>query len=128
MGSPRKENPRGSCLPGLRSRGDSARGRGARRPFIKYTYRFGGGTADGDRTMKAVLGGKGAGLAEMSLLGLNVPAGFTITTEVCELYSAALALNETDAVPKALAPILAIASFVCASLIGLKFLPFSFAT
>ena len=55
--------------------------------------------------MKAVLGGKGAGLAEMSLLGLNVPAGFTITTEVCELYSAALASNEPDAVPKALAPI-----------------------
>ena len=105
MVSPRKENPRGSCLPGLRSRGDSARGRGARRPFIKYTYRFGGGTADGDRTMKAVLGGKGAGLAEMSLLGLKVPAGSTITTEVCELYSAALASNEPDAVPKALAPI-----------------------
>jgi pyruvate,orthophosphate dikinase len=50
-------------------------------------YRFGGGTADGDRTMKDLLGGKGAGLAEMSRLGLNVPPGFTVSTEVCELYS-----------------------------------------
>ena len=72
-------------MPPLRARGDSARHRN--RPLSKYVYRFGGGTADGDRTMKDLLGGKGAGLAEMSRLGLNVPPGFTVSTEVCELYS-----------------------------------------
>ena len=82
--SRRKSEP-GTCLPPLRARGDSARHRN--RPLSKYVYRFGGGTADGDRTMKDLLGGKGAGLAEMSRLGLNVPPGFTVSTEVCELYS-----------------------------------------
>ena len=67
--SRRKSEP-GTCLPPLRARGDSARHRN--RPLSKYVYRFGGGTADGDRTMKDLLGGKGAGLAEMSRLGLNV--------------------------------------------------------
>ena len=52
----------------------------------KYVYFFGGGTADGDGTMKDLLGGKGAGLAEMSRTGVPVPPGFTITTEVCNLY------------------------------------------
>ncbi len=52
----------------------------------KYVYSFGGGTADGDGKMKDVLGGKGAGLAEMSRAGLPVPPGFTIATEVCNLY------------------------------------------
>jgi pyruvate,orthophosphate dikinase len=52
----------------------------------KYVYSFGGGTADGDGKMKDVLGGKGAGLAEMSRAGLPVPPGFTISTEVCNLY------------------------------------------
>ena len=54
----------------------------------KYVYLFGGGRADGDRSKKALLGGKGANLAEMSLLGLAVPPGFTITTEVCSHYYA----------------------------------------
>ncbi len=49
-------------------------------------YFFGGGKADGDLTMRDLLGGKGAGLAEMSRIGINVPPGFTITTEVCDLY------------------------------------------
>ncbi len=75
----------GACFPPLKARGDSARHKN--RPLSKYVYRFGGGTADGDRTMKDLLGGKGAGLAEMSRLGLNVPPGFTVSTEVCELYS-----------------------------------------
>ncbi len=52
----------------------------------KYVYSFGGGTADGDGTMKDVLGGKGAGLAEMSKAGVPVPPGFTISTEVCNIY------------------------------------------
>jgi pyruvate,orthophosphate dikinase len=52
----------------------------------KNVYSFGGGTADGDGTMKDVLGGKGAGLAEMSRAGLPVPAGFTIATGVCNVY------------------------------------------
>ncbi len=52
----------------------------------KYVYFFGGGKADGDGTMKELLGGKGAGLAEMTVIGLPVPGGFTITTEVCDLF------------------------------------------
>ena len=50
----------------------------------KYVYFFGGGSAEGNGIMKDILGGKGAGLAEMTAIGLPVPAGFTITTEVCE--------------------------------------------
>lgn len=53
----------------------------------KQVYTFGNGTADGDRTMKQLLGGKGANLAEMSNKGLPVPAGFTISTESCHYYS-----------------------------------------
>ena len=52
----------------------------------KYIYAFGGGTAEGDGSQKDLLGGKGAGLAEMSRLGIPVPPGFTITTEVCKFY------------------------------------------
>src|ERR1700733_4173520 len=52
----------------------------------KYVYLFGGGKADGNGTMKPLLGGKGAGLAEMCRIGLPVPPGFTITTEVCTYY------------------------------------------
>src|SRR6202043_620768 len=51
-----------------------------------YVYSFGGGTADGDGKMKEVLGGKGAGLAEMCRAGVPVPPGFTISTEVCNIY------------------------------------------
>ena len=52
----------------------------------KYVYSFGGGTADGDGKMRDILGGKGAGLAEMSTAGVPVPPGFTISTEVCNLF------------------------------------------
>ena len=52
----------------------------------KYVYSFGGGTADGQAEMKNLLGGKGANLAEMASLGIPVPAGFTLTTEVCAYY------------------------------------------
>jgi pyruvate,orthophosphate dikinase len=53
---------------------------------MKYVYFFGAGKADGTGDMKEVLGGKGAGLAEMTRIGLPVPAGFTITTEACDYY------------------------------------------
>ena len=52
----------------------------------KWVYDFGGGASDGDASMKNLLGGKGANLAEMSKLGLPVPPGFTITTEVCTVF------------------------------------------
>src|SRR5438552_11330333 len=54
----------------------------------KYVYLFGNKKADGDGSMKPLLGGKGANLAEMSRIGLPVPPGFTITTEVCTYYYA----------------------------------------
>ncbi len=53
---------------------------------MKYVYFFGAGKADGTGEMKEILGGKGAGLAEMTRIGLPVPAGFTITTEACDYY------------------------------------------
>ncbi len=53
---------------------------------IKRVYTFGNGTAEGKSEMKALLGGKGANLAEMNLIGVPVPPGFTITTEVCNEY------------------------------------------
>jgi len=52
----------------------------------KWVYFFGAGRAEGDGNRRALLGGKGAGLAEMSRIGLPVPPGFTITTEVCTYY------------------------------------------
>jgi pyruvate,orthophosphate dikinase len=53
----------------------------------KYVYAFGAGSAEGDGSQKDLLGGKGAGLAEMSRLGIPVPPGFTITTEVCAWFN-----------------------------------------
>ena len=53
---------------------------------MKYVYLFGNGVADGTAKMKNNLGGKGANLAEMNHLGIPVPPGFTITTEVCSYY------------------------------------------
>ncbi|NIA29922.1 MAG: pyruvate, phosphate dikinase, partial [Actinobacteria bacterium] len=52
----------------------------------KHVYLFGGGKAEGRADMKNLLGGKGANLAEMNLIGVPVPAGFTITTKVCTMY------------------------------------------
>ncbi len=54
--------------------------------MTKWVYSFGGGASDGDAGLKNLLGGKGANLAEMSNLGLPVPPGFTISTEVCTAY------------------------------------------
>ena len=55
--------------------------------MTKYVYTFGAGKAEGKANMKELLGGKGANLAEMNLIGVPVPPGFTITTEVCTLYN-----------------------------------------
>ncbi|MCL2005389.1 MAG: pyruvate, phosphate dikinase [Planctomycetaceae bacterium] len=56
--------------------------------MAKYVYNFGTDTTDGDASMRNLLGGKGANLAEMAKIGLPVPAGFTITTEVCTYFYA----------------------------------------
>ena len=56
------------------------------RPSRQRVFFFGNGAADGDRTMRDLLGGKGAGLAEMTSAGLPVPPGFTVSTEVCALF------------------------------------------
>src|ERR1041384_1055104 len=55
--------------------------------MTKSVYFFGGGTADGGKELRELLGGKGAHLAEMARLGLPVPPGFTISTEVCAAFS-----------------------------------------
>src|ERR1700676_2394413 len=68
------------------------------RTFVKYVYFFGAGKAEGDGSMKDLLGGKGAGLAEMTSIGLPVPAGFTISTECCDYY-----LKHDRSYPKSLA-------------------------
>jgi len=83
--STRRMSPSAKVAPraGAARRGSRAPARGSRG---KYVYFFGGGKADGDRTMKDLLGGKGANLAEMSRAGLPVPAGFTISTDACTLY------------------------------------------
>ncbi|MCR6657646.1 MAG: pyruvate, phosphate dikinase [Opitutus sp.] len=66
----------------------ASRGKSSASKAPKYVYTWGAGKADGDGTMKALLGGKGANLAEMTRIGLPVPPGFTITTEVCTYYYA----------------------------------------
>ena len=63
---------------------------------IQYVYFFGGGAADGNGRMKDVLGGKGAGLAEMTHAGLPVPPGFTIQTEACREYMRGAVSPEID--------------------------------
>ena len=54
--------------------------------MTKWVYGFGGAQTDGNASLRDLLGGKGANLAEMAVLGLPVPPGFTITTEVCTAY------------------------------------------
>ena len=68
--------------------GEGREGREGREGEVakKHVYFFGNGKADGNRTMKDLLGGKGSGLAEMTNAGLPVPPGFTISTEVCSIY------------------------------------------
>ena len=64
----------------------SSSARSAKKKAAKYVYYFGDGHADGGGKMKPLLGGKGANLAEMTRIGLPVPPGFTITTEVCTYF------------------------------------------
>ena len=54
--------------------------------MTQYVYFFGGGKAEGNKDMKDILGGKGAGLAEMTNAGLPVPPGFTLSTRACLIY------------------------------------------
>src|SRR5881397_2243188 len=58
----------------------------AKQKTHRYVYFFGDGKADGNGSMKGLLGGKGANLAEMTRIGLPVPPGFTITTELCTYF------------------------------------------
>jgi pyruvate,orthophosphate dikinase len=71
----------------------------------KYVYFFGRGKADGNTNMKSLLGGKGANLAEMTNLGIPVPPGFTISTDVCRLYTqkGTMSRDVRDQVAKAMA-------------------------
>src|SRR6267154_1607241 len=71
-----------------RSTSNSQQGSAKRSKTPKYVYYFGDGHADGSGKMKPLLGGKGANLAEMTRIGLPVPPGFTITTEVCTYFYA----------------------------------------
>ncbi|HVY49494.1 MAG TPA: PEP/pyruvate-binding domain-containing protein, partial [Minicystis sp.] len=74
--------------------------------MVKPIYFFGAGKADGDAKQKDLLGGKGAGLAEMTRLGIPVPPGFTIPTEVCNAFlarSGELPVEVRDAVLAGLA-------------------------
>jgi len=79
----KKSAPKAAKSAAYKNKAKSASGKGA-----KYVYTWGAGKADGDGGMKALLGGKGANLAEMTRIGLPVPPGFTITTEVCTYYYA----------------------------------------
>src|SRR6476646_3028136 len=65
--------------------------------MTQYVYRFGGGVADGGKGDRNLLGGKGANLAEMASIGLPVPPGFTISTEMCTRY-----YEEGEAIPDSL--------------------------
>src|SRR5438094_7730276 len=83
------------------------RGRGKTTKTRRYVYYFGDGRADGSGSMKPLLGGKGANLHEMTRIGLPVPPGFTITTEVCShfydhkrSYPLQLEAQVTDALAK----------------------------
>src|SRR5215213_2531415 len=67
---------------------------------MKSVYYFGGGTADGNGSMKELLGGKGANLADMCKIGIPVPPGFTITTEVCAAYYENGKRIPEDAIPQ----------------------------
>jgi pyruvate,orthophosphate dikinase len=82
----------------------------------KYVYLFGNKKADGDGGMKPLLGGKGANLAEMSRIGLPVPPGFTITTEVCTYYYA-----NKRSYPKALEPAVKSGVAFIENIMGTKF-------
>src|ERR1035437_9263966 len=82
----------------------------------KFVYLFGNKKADGNGGMKPLLGGKGANLAEMSRIGLPVPPGFTITTEVCTYY-----YNNKKSYPKTLEPEVKVGVASIEKIMGTKF-------
>src|SRR5580692_13190478 len=82
----------------------------------KWVYRFGNGKAEGRADMRNLLGGKGAGLAEMASLGLPVPPGFTITTEVCTHFYANRQQYPTELEGQVAAALTAIESTIGAKL------------
>src|SRR5690606_22726655 len=92
------------CTAPKRSVGSPCCAGGATRPgmekqkMAKWVYSFGDGEAEGKADMRNLLGGKGANLAEMANLGLPVPPGFTITTEVCTYYYANAEMYPADLV------------------------------
>jgi pyruvate,orthophosphate dikinase len=97
---PRKSRPRLRKTPAKKtSRARPATRKAAAPSKGKWVYAFGGGKAEGRAGMRNLLGGKGAGLAEMAHLGLPVPPGFTITTEVCTHY-----YDNGNTYPKTLKP------------------------
>src|SRR5438132_8555390 len=75
-----------SRAPAAGKRAEQGRTQNKKRESKKWAYFFGDGKAEGRADMRNLLGGKGAGLAEMASLGLPVPPGFTITTEVCTYF------------------------------------------
>jgi len=84
--------------------------------MTKWVYAFGGGAAEGDATMNALLGGKGANLAEMASLGLPVPPGFTLTTQVCTFF-----YGHGQTYPEDLGPAVAAALALVEAAAGAKF-------
>jgi len=87
----KRKSPRAGARTKAKTKSATARQRNRkaaakRQPKYKWVYAFGDGRAEGKADMRDLLGGKGAGLAEMANLGLPVPPGFTITTEVCTYY------------------------------------------
>src|SRR6476469_10131786 len=88
----------------------------ASRPAPKWVYTFGAGRADGSASDRDLLGGKGAYLAEMSRLGLAVPPGFTISSEVCAAYYRSLKM-----LPAALMPVVSEALDVVGNVAAARF-------
>ena len=84
--------------------------------MTKWVYEFGGGKAEGASGMRDLLGGKGANLAEMANLGLPVPPGFTITTEVCTYFYA-----HKKTYPEDLAPAIEAALVAMGKIVGHRF-------
>ena len=82
----RKQTAKKTTSTSPRGKKASAKAAAAGKPKPKYVYFFGGGSAEGDRTMRDLLGGKGANLAEMTNAGLPVPPGFTVSTAACTVY------------------------------------------
>jgi hypothetical protein len=89
----KKSTKTAACSAGARTLGKSQSAKSAARPAPsktaakgKWVYTFGGGKAQGRADVRNLLGGKGAGLAEMARLGLPVPPGFSISTEVCTYF------------------------------------------